>query len=323
VRISGTGSYLPSRVVTNEEFSRTIDTNDEWIASRTGIRERHFAAPGETTSDMATAASRRALEQAGITAKDLDLIICATMTPDHSIPCTAGLVQRGLGADRAGGYDLSAACSGFVIGLSVASAYIKSGMAKNVLVVGAEKMTTVIDPLDRGTAVIFADGAGAAVVQTDPTGASDVLATRHGLRGDDDVLVVPAGGSKKPLTAELIEKRENYVRMKGRETYKFAVSTFGELIEGTCKDAGVTTKDISIFVPHQVNLRILEAASERFGIPLDRVVINIDRIGNTSAASVGIALDEAVRAGRVKRGDIMLMVAFGAGLTWASALIRW
>jgi len=323
VRVAGTGAYLPERVVTNDDFAKQIDTNDEWIRSRTGIRERRFAADDEAASDMAIAAAREALAAAEASADDVDLIICATMTPDHSIPSTAALVQGGIGASKAGGFDLGAACSGFVMGLTTAAAHIKSGLADRVLVVGSEKMSTVMDFEDRGTCVIFADGAGAAVVEPAPAGESDVLAQRSGLRGDAEVLVVPAGGSRRPPTAASVAERAHFVKMKGRDVFKFAVKTFTSLIQGTCADAGIRPEDVTLVVPHQVNLRILETATQRTGIDLERCIVNIDRYGNTSAASVPIALDEAVRGGRVAKGDLVLMVAFGAGLSWASTLLRW
>jgi 3-oxoacyl-[acyl-carrier-protein] synthase-3 len=323
VRIAGTGSYLPERVVTNDDLSKTLDTNDEWIRSRTGIGERRYARADEASSDMALAAARKALAAANLEPKDLDLIICATMTPDHSIPSTAALIQRGLEADRAGGFDLGSACSGFVISLAAASNYVKSGAARNALVVGAEKMSTVVDFTDRTTAVLFADGAGAAVLLPDPEGKSDVLALRHGLKGDTEVLSVPAGGSRKPPTKETVENREHFVKMKGRETFKFAVKTFSSLIDDTCAEAGFKPSDLKCIVPHQVNQRIIEAACERSNIDISKCVINIEKIGNTSAASVALALDEAVRTGRIERGDLVLLVAFGAGLSWGSFLVRW
>ncbi len=324
VRFAGTGSYLPERVVTNDDMSKTLDTNDEWIRTRTGISERRFAAADQATSDLAIAAARRALDSAGVAPADLDLIICATMTPDYVIPSTAALIQRALGAENAGGFDLSSACSGFVLSVGAAAGYIKTGAAKNVLVVGAEKMSTVMDMQDRTTAVIFADGAGAAVLQpTGEAGGSDVLALRHGVKGDVDVLSVPAGGSRCPASLESVQQRKHYIKMAGRETFKFAVKTFSSLIEGTCADAGITPADLKVIVPHQVNQRIIEAACDRSELDVSKCVINIDRVGNTSAASVAIALDEAVRAGRFERGDLVLFVAFGAGLSWASALLRW
>jgi 3-oxoacyl-[acyl-carrier-protein] synthase-3 len=325
VRFAGTGSYLPERVVTNDDMSKTLDTNDEWIRTRTGISERRFAAPEQATSDLGIKAARRALDAAGVAPTDIDLIICATMTPDYVIPSTAALIQRAIGAERAGGFDLGSACSGFVLSVGAATGYIKTGAAKNVLVVGAEKMSVAMDMQDRTTAVIFADGAGAAVLQPADEGAdgSNILALRQGLKGDVDVLSVPAGGSRRPASLETVQQREHYIKMAGRETFKFAVKTFSALIEDTCADAGITPADLKVIVPHQVNQRIIEAACDRSNIDMSRCVINIDRVGNTSAASVAIALDESVRAGRIERGDLLLLVAFGAGLSWASALIRW
>lgn len=324
VRIAGTGSYLPERVVTNEDFKRAgLETDDEWIRSRTGIRERRFARPDQAASDLGIEAAKKALAAAEMTADELDLIVCATMTGDYVIPSTAAMLQRGLGASKACGFDLGAACSGFVIALTTGTQFVKSGQSKKVLVVAAEKMSFCVDQTMRDTAVIFGDGAGAAILVPDATRASDVLATRAGLRGDHESLVIPAGGSRTPFSQDVLEKRLHLVHMKGRETFKFAVTTFVDLIHGTCADAGLKPSDVTLVVPHQVNMRILEAASERSGIPMDKMVINIDRVGNTSAASVGIALDEAVRGGRIKRGDLVLMLAFGAGLSWGSALIRW
>lgn len=322
VKIAGTGSYLPARIVTNEEFTKTIDTTDEWIRSRTGIVERRFAAPDEAASDLAYAAAKKALEAAKVAPADLDIIIVATMTPDHIIPSTAALLQQKLGAEKAGGFDLASACSGFVVGLQVAGGYVKTGGAKNVLLVGAEKMSIAMDPQDRSTCVIFADGAGAAVLQPSD-GSSDLLAHRAGLKGDVEVLSIPAGGSRSPTSAATVAARDHYIKMKGRETFKFAVKTFSQLIEETCADAGIKPEELKVIVPHQVNQRILEAACERSQLDIARCVINIDKVGNTSAASVAIALDEAVTKGRIVRGDLVLMVAFGAGLSWASALVRW
>jgi 3-oxoacyl-[acyl-carrier-protein] synthase-3 len=313
---------LPEQVVTNDDLAQVIDTSDEWIRSRTGIAERRRRGPDQATSDLALAAGKQALEAAGLDPDQIDLIVVATMTPDHSIPSTAALVQRGLGASNAGGYDLGSACSGFVHAFNVGANYVKTGLADNVLVIGAETMSTVTNPTDRATAVIFADGAGAAVLQPAEDG-PDLLAIKHGLKGDDDVLVVPASGSRTPPSAETIAAGLGYIHMKGRETFKFAVKTFASLIKDTCAKAEISVDDLTIVVPHQVNQRILEPAADRAGISLDRCKINIERVGNTSAASVAIALDEAVREGRIKSGDLVLMVAFGAGLSWASALVRW
>jgi 3-oxoacyl-[acyl-carrier-protein] synthase-3 len=324
VRIAGTGSYLPELVVTNDDLrKRGLETDDEWIRSRTGIRERRFARPDQAASDLGIEAAKLALAAAEIAPSELDLIVCSTMTGDYVIPSTAALLQRGLNATNAGGFDLGGACSGFVLGLLTCSQWVKTGMARKVLLVGTEKMTHCIDPTKRDTAVIFADGAGAAVLVSDPSGASELITMRTGLRGDTDFLVIPAGGSRQAITPDVLEKRLQYVHMKGRQTYRFAVTTFVDLIEKTCADAGISVNDLALVVPHQLNMRILEAAAEKAGVPKEKIVLNVDRVGNTSAASCGIALDEAVRAGRIRRGDLVLMVAFGAGLSWASALLRW
>jgi len=323
VRIAGTGSYLPSRVVTNEELSRRLDTSDEWIRSRTGIGERRFAADEQATSDLAVPACQAALEQAGRTAADVDLIVAATLTPDYRMPSLAAMIQRGLGAEGAGGFDVGSACSGFVYAMAAGASFVRSGASRCAVVVAAEKMSSITDHDDRATAVIFGDGAGAVVLEPADPAEADLLAQRRGLRGDDDTLVLPGGGSRHPLTAESLEDRAQYMKMKGRETYKFAVKTFASLIEGTCADAGVAVADLAAIVPHQVNLRILEAACQRAGLPFDRCVINIERVGNTSAASVPIALDEHARAGKLRRGDLVLLLAFGAGLSWGSTLLRW
>jgi 3-oxoacyl-[acyl-carrier-protein] synthase III len=323
VRIAGTGSYVPERVVTNDDLAKTLDTNDDWIRSRTGIRERRLARDDETASDMGAAACGRALEAAGKQASDVDLIVCATMTGDFVIPNTVALIAKKLGAENAMGFDLGSACSGFVHSLNAGAQYIKAGSAECVLVLGSEKMSYVVDWDDRGTAILFGDGAGAAVLVPDTEGASDLLALRGGMSGNSEVLSVPAGGSAMPTTATTVAEKQHLVKMNGREVYKFAVKTFTMLLTETCASAGVTPQDVAIVVPHQVNRRILEAASSRAGISMDRVFMNIENLGNTSGASVGLALDGAVRAGRVKRGDLVLMVAFGAGLAWASALVRW
>ncbi|MBL4847550.1 MAG: ketoacyl-ACP synthase III [Planctomycetes bacterium] len=323
VQITGTGSCLPEQVVTNEDLSKNLDTSDEWILSRTGIGERRFARPDEATSDFAIPAARAALEAAGKTPEDVDLVLCATMTPDMVMPTVSALVQRELGLVNAGGYDINSACTGFVQTITAGSNYIRSGLSKCCLVIGAETMTRIIDPANRNTAVIFADGAGAAVLEPAEAGVSDLIAMSAGLKGDDEVLFVPAGGSRKPLTPERIAAGEQYVVMKGRETFRFAVKTFARLITETCEKAGVAPSELAIVVPHQVNMRIIEAAVERTGITKEVCFLNIATVGNTSAASVAIALDHAVKADRIQRGDLVLFVAFGGGLSWASALFRW
>ena len=323
VRVAGTGSYLPETVVTNEELSRTLDTNDEWIRTRTGIETRRWGGPDEASSDFAAKAARAAMQAAEVTPDEIDLLVCCTLTPDQPMPTNAAMMQRALELPNAGGFDLNAACAGFVYGFSTAANFIRTGGSRCALVVGTEKMSSVTSPKDRSTRVIFGDGAGAVVLKADPERASDVLASRRGLRGDPDVLTIKCGGSRRPSTPERLAAGEQYVFMKGRETFKFAVKTFVSLIKKTCADAGVTPQDLKCIVPHQVNKRILESACDRAGLSLDDCVLNIQQVGNTSAASVPIALDEAVRAGRIERGDLVLLVAFGGGLSWASSLVRW
>ncbi|MGE0708919.1 MAG: beta-ketoacyl-ACP synthase III [Planctomycetota bacterium] len=323
VRIIGTGSYLPERVVKNDELAAKLDTSDEWIRSRTGIAERRFASDDQATSDLAAPAARAALEAAGLGPDDVDLLLCATMTPDMPMPSLAGLLQRELGLSRAGGYDINSACSGFVHALTAGANYVRCGAAQNVVVVGAEKMTSITNPEDRSTAVIFGDGAGAAVLQACPAAEGDLLSCRFGLKGDDEVLVLRGGGSRRPPSAESLADGSHWIHMEGRATFRFAVKTFVTLIEETCADAGLTPGDLKLIVPHQVNMRIIEAACERAKVRPDDCVLNIERVGNTSAASVAIVLDEAVRTGRMARGDLILLVAFGGGLSWSSALLRW
>jgi 3-oxoacyl-[acyl-carrier-protein] synthase III len=323
VEIAGTGLGLPERIVTNAEFATRIDTSDEWIVQRTGIRERRFAAPEESTLTFATAAGREALAQAGLKPEELDLIVCGTITPDHTLPSTASLLQAELGCRWIPAFDLAAACSGMVWSLVVAAQYIATGVARNVLVVGAETLTRITDMEDRGTAVLFGDGAGAAVLRPATSPERRILAMRQGADGQRAMLInIPAGGAKYPASQQTLAERMHYMRMRGREIYKFAVTQMCEIIHETAADAGVSVDDIALIVPHQSNLRIIESACEKAGVPAERVVINIDRYGNTSAASVGIALHEARTDGRIKPGDLVMLVAFGAGLTWGSILLR-
>ncbi|RMG15105.1 MAG: ketoacyl-ACP synthase III [Planctomycetota bacterium] len=324
VQVAGTGSHLPERVVTNDDLSETLDTSDEWIRTRTGIAERRFAAEDEGSLALGLAAAREALGAAEVDPGEVDLVLCATMTPDYPMPTNAALLQRELGLENAGGFDMNSACTGFVFGFATAASYVRAGVSRCALVVATEKMSALTNPEDRSTRVIFGDGAGAVVLRPTPEGeGSDVLAFRRGLRGDERVLTIPAGGSLRPMTPERLAAGEQYIRMKGRETYKFAVRTFVSLIQGTCEDAGLSPADLKVVVPHQVNMRILEAACQRSGIELDHCYLNIDRVGNTSAASAAIALDEAARKGRIERGDLVLLAAFGGGLSWGSALLRW
>lgn len=323
VEVAGTGFSVPERIVTNAEFAARIDTSDEWIVQRTGIRQRRFAAPQESTLTFAAAAGRMALAQAGLKPDELDLIVCGTITPDHTLPSTASLLQAELGCRWIPAFDLAAACSGMVWSLIVAAQYIATGVARHVLVVGAETLTRITDMQDRGTAVLFGDGAGAAVLRPSTSSQRRILAVRQGADGKRAMLInVPAGGAKHPASERTLAERMHYMRMRGREIYKFAVTQMYEIIHETAADAGLGVDDVALIVPHQSNLRIIESACEKAGIPQERVVVNIDRYGNTSAASVGIALHEARMAGRIRPGDLVMLIAFGAGLTWGSILLR-
>jgi 3-oxoacyl-[acyl-carrier-protein] synthase-3 len=308
--------------MTNTELERMVATSDDWIRERTGIRERHIAASGEACSDLAVQAGRRALAAAGLAASDLDLILVATCTGDYPLPATACLVQHQLGATKAAACDLSAACCGFVYALSVADAYVRTGM-RHVLVIGSEVMSAITDWSDRNTCILFGDGAGAAVVSASE-GEQGILSTH--LRSDGslcELIAVPAGGSRTPVSEQVVAERSHFIKMKGNETFKVAVRTLEEIARETLAANHLQVEDLDLYVPHQANMRILKAVMERLGLPLEKVMLNLERYGNTSAASIPIALDEAVRAGRVQDGSLVMLGAFGAGLTWASALIRW
>jgi 3-oxoacyl-[acyl-carrier-protein] synthase-3 len=321
-RIAGTGSYVPERVLTNADLERMVATSDAWIVERTGIRERRIAAPGEACSDLGTRAAARALEAAGVAPADLDLILVATCTGDAPLPSTACLIQQRLGAVRAAACDLSAACSGFVYGLAVGDAYVRTG-SRHVLVVGAEVMSMLTDWSDRNTCVLFGDGAGAVVLS--PTEGERGILSSH-LHSDGnlwELIYVPGGGSRIPPSEKMLADGLQYLKMKGNETFKVAVKMLEEAAREALTANGLTVKDLDLFVPHQANLRIIKAVAARLELPMEKVVLNLDRYGNTSAASIPLALDEAVRAGRVRGGSLVMIEAFGAGLTWASALIRW
>ncbi len=315
--ITGTGSYAPSRVMTNDDFAAYLETNDSWIRERTGIRERRIAAEEESTSDLAVMASTKALAAAGLSPSDLDGILLATATPDILFPSTACLVQARLGASRAFAFDLNAVCSGFVYGLTVAKSMVESGAASKLLVVGSEVMSRSLDWSDRGTAILFGDGAGAVVVEASSVARRGLETFR--VRADGrywEMIHVPGGGARK--TGE-----PPTIRMKGGETFKMAVRQLQESVEEVLAASGVSASEISLLVPHQANIRIIEALSARLGLPAEKVMVNIDRYGNTSAASIPVALDEAVRAGRVREGERVLLTAFGAGVTWGSGLLTW
>ncbi len=322
VTIVGTGSYVPERVLTNADLEKMVDTTDEWIVTRSGIRERHIAREDEATSDMAAEASRRALAQAGVSAEDVDLIIVATVTPDMVFPNTACFVQNLIGARNATCFDLEAACSGFLYAMHVASQFIRTGAARTALVIGAEKLSCVTDWQDRATCVLFGDGAGAVVLQAceAPRG---FLATVTGSDGAlTDLLKIPGGGSRSPTSVETIEKRMHYMQMVGKEVFKNAVRSMGDAARNALEQSGLTLDDVACVVPHQANIRIVDAIRERLGVPPEKFYVNLERFGNMSAASIPVALDEAVRAGRIKKGDVVVMVAFGGGFTWGSSVIR-
>lgn len=321
--ISGTGKSVPERIVTNRELESLVDTSDEWIRTRTGIRERRIAAEGDSLTGYCLDASRQALEAAGIEPDDLELIILATVTPDMPIPASACTIQHELGCRRAAAFDLSAGCSGFLYAQHVAKQFLVNGRCGHVLVIGAELLSKYLDWQDRATCVIFADGAGAAVMSAGepPRG---VLASA--LRTDGamvDFIRMPGGGVLHPPGQAMIDQRLHYIQMRGNETFKIAVRSIEEVCREVLQAAELTPDDVTWFVPHQANQRIIDAVGARLEIPAERSYVNIDRYGNTSAASIPIALDEAVRAGKIERGDIVLMAAFGAGLTWGASVVRW
>ncbi len=318
-RIAGTGSYLPSHVVTNADLEHTVETTDEWIRSRTGIRERRKAADGETTGDLAYQASLQALEAAGIDGADIDLIILGTTTPDLIFPSTACLLQHRLGANGCAAFDVNAACSGFMYGLGIADKFICSGAAHKALVVGSETLSRMLDWSDRSTCVLFGDGAGAVVLE--PSEEPGIITTKlHADGAYKDLLYNPVG-----VSAGFLDEPNHGVRvmMRGHEIFKIAVRTLDRIVGETLETAGMQEADVDWLIPHQANLRIIEATAKRLGLSMDRVIVTVDRHGNTSSGSVPLALDEAVRAGRIERGQTLLLEAFGGGLTWSSALIRY
>lgn len=323
VGIAGTGACLPERVVTNDDLAKIVETDDEWIRQRTGIAERRFVADGQNNSDLSLEAAKRAMDAAGISAEDLDLIILGTLTPDYLMPSTASLVQDRLGATRAGAFDVASACTGFLTALHTAEAFVASGRAKNVLAIGAETLSRFLNMEDRGSCILFGDGAGAAVVQPlEDCGQGEILETTLGADGSGyEFIHIPMGGAAIPHNHPDYDKGKHFITLKGRDVYRFAVSKMTEMIETVT--AKVDPDEVAWVVPHQVNKRIIDAALSRLGWSIDRCVVNIDRYGNTSAASVPIALDEAVRDGRIQKGQLVVMVAFGAGLTWGGTLLRW
>jgi 3-oxoacyl-[acyl-carrier-protein] synthase-3 len=321
--ILGTGSALPEKVITNFDLEKLVDTSDKWITERTGIKERRQAAPNETTSTLSVKAAQKALEMAGIAPEQLDLIICSTISPDMPLPATASLIQRELGAGTCCAFDLAAACSGFLFGLTVVDQFVKTEKAKYALVIGAELLSRYLDYQDRATCVIFGDGVAAGVLGP-VNSSSGILASEVHTNGAfADHLYIPAGGTARPASCETVEGREHFIKMRGNELFKVAVRSLEEVSRRVIEQANVQPGEINLFIPHQANMRITEAVRERLAIPAEKVYSNINRVGNTSSASIPICLDECVRSGRIKKGDLILMSAFGAGVTWGSVLIRW
>lgn len=322
-RIIGTGHFLPERILTNKDLEALCDTTDEWIRQRTGIEQRHAANPGEGTSDLATPAVRRAIESAGISVSDVDLLICCTTTPDYIFPATACVIADNLGMGTKPAFDLNAACSGFMYGLSTADAFIRSGTYKTVALVGSELATNRVSFRKRDTAVLFGDGAGAVVLRAEE-GERGVLTTHLWADGSGrDILWLPAGGSKIPVTAENVDDDINTIHMKGKDLFRRAVIEFANAVNAALDAVGMTFSDIDLFIPHQANVRIIEAVAERMSLPAEKCVVNIQKVANCTAGSIPLALSQARDEGRVRDGHILLLASFGAGLTWASAIVRW
>ena len=321
--IAGLGTAVPPRIVSNRDFEKTLDTSDQWIVERTGIRERHHADPGMTVAGLAKEASLKALAEAGLTPDDLGAIVLATASPDRLLPSTACDLQAALGATRAAAFDISAACPGWIYGITIAEGLIASGQSENVLVVGAEILTSITDMTDRSTAILFGDAAGAAVIRR-ATGDRGFLSTF--IRSDGnlaELLYRPGGGAMRPFSADVLADRSYLMKMSGREVFKSAVLTMAEACDEALKRAGIKAEEIDVMIPHQANVRIIEATAKHAGMPMEKVIVNLDRYGNTSSASIPLALVEARAAGRVKPGSLLLLVTFGAGFTWGSTVIRW
>jgi 3-oxoacyl-[acyl-carrier-protein] synthase-3 len=320
--ITGTGSAVPERRLTNDELARMVDTNDEWIVQRTGIRERRIAGPGETTASLGTTAARRAIESAGIEPGEVDLIVCATITPEMVFPSTACFIGAELGLRGVPAFDMSAACSGFIYAAVTGANFVKSGHYRNVLVIGAETISRITNYKDRASCILFGDGAGAVMFQrSNDVRRGLVYSTLHADGTGGDVMKCTPG-SRFPVCESMIAEGGQYMQIKGREVYKFAVTKFEELIREAMRACELTPDEVSLIVPHQVNQRIIDSAMEKLGMPPEKAFVNIDKYGNTSAASIPLALDEAWRAGKVRKGDVLIFVAFGAGLTWANAVVR-
>ncbi len=320
--IAGIGTYVPEKILTNFDLEKIVETSDEWIRTRSGIRERHIVDPNTATSDLAVRAAQRAMENASIEAKDLNAIILGTATPDMLFPSTACLVQSQIGARQIMSFDISAGCSGFLYGLGIADAMVKNGY-DNILVIGAETLSKVMDFTDRATCVLFGDGAGAVIVRKNNDDDNGIIASYFAADGSDwNLLHQPAGGSRIPASEESVKKRLHYIKMEGNEVFKLAVRAMIESAIQTLKRAKLSSKDVALLIPHQANIRIIEATAKRLDIPMEKVYVNLDKYGNTSAASIPIALAEALQEGRIKKNDYVLMVAFGAGFTWGGVLIK-
>jgi 3-oxoacyl-[acyl-carrier-protein] synthase-3 len=323
VRFASIGSCVPPNILTNADLEKMVDTSDEWILTRTGISERHIADETIAASDLSVPAARLALKRAGVEAGELDAIVVATVTPDMDFPSTACIVQAALGATRAFCFDVSAGCSGFLYATQIGRSLIASGTAETVLVIGVEILTKITDWTDRNTCVLFGDAAGAAILRP-ADGEHRILALRLGADGTNGSLIdLPAGGSREPITHEAIDQRRHFIRMKGNEVFRLGVRTMEEVARATLEEAGVTSDQLALFISHQANMRIIDATAKRLGLPDEKVFCNLRKYGNTSAASVPLALDEALGEGRVKDGDLVLLVVFGAGLTWGGCLLRW
>jgi 3-oxoacyl-[acyl-carrier-protein] synthase-3 len=321
--ITGVGSYLPAKILTNAQLEKMVDTSDEWITTRTGIKSRRQAAKDEFTSDMAAHAARRAMKMAGVTADQIDLIIVATITPDMPFPATACLVQQKIGARRAAAFDVEAACSGFIYALEIGQQFIMSRTLDTVLVIGAEKLSSITDWTDRNTCVLFGDGAGAAILQSRP-GSHGLLTAVMGADGAKSNLIhMPGGGSRCPASVDSVAAKLHYLRMDGRETFKSAVQAMYHAAQEALRRCELDISKIKCIIPHQANRRIIDVVGERLGATPEQLFVNLDKYGNTSAASVAIALDEAVTSGKISRGDLILLVVFGSGLTWGAAVIEW
>ncbi len=322
-KITATGAFLPDKILTNHDLEKMVDTSDRWIQERTGIKERRIASNGQTVSQLAFEASKIAIERAGIDPETLDLILVATITGDMPVPASACFLQYHLGAKNAAAFDINAACSGFLYGLSIADSYIRAGSSKRILLVGSEVLSRFTDWKDRNTCVLFGDGAGAVIIEASEGNSGIFSVDIYSDGSMADLLYLPGGGSKHPPSGETVKSGLHYLKMKGNETFKVAVRTLERLVIDTLEKNNIRSSDIALLIPHQANLRIIAATASRLGLPMDRVMMNLDRYGNTSAASIPIALDEAVQRGRVKGDDYVLLEAFGGGLTWSSALIKW